>query len=400
MSRWLPAPQRTPHRRRRGRAGPVVGRCRARPPGNDGVRASLGPCQSPKRDCRTLGLIAASAAVVLPLVAGCGIDENTPIYYRTDARLSIQRGQPGGQCRRRGHGVHPGPGRFQLPGPAGWVVSDRDVGEATAVPGPTLTVKYTFSPKALYSDGVKPTCDDVLLSWVAQSGRFRVHPGDHRRLPRHRAGGLRAGCRHGGRALREGPRLPGLALAVRGGALLPAHIGPRRRSTVDPRRHPRPQTCCPRGGGEVGTPDSACRPGRSTRRGSSLSAPIVPSLSTPSLGCDWCPTTSGGDRHPRSATSSSTAATPMQLRAPPWRIRRHRHRRGHRRPGGGSEPAQPQVSPPGTPCPSNGWFWRSGACSARRRPVRRSAHACRGRTGLHRRVRVAAVESACAHPGK
>jgi len=126
-----------------------------------------------KRDCRTLGLIAASAAVVLPLVAGCGIDENTPIYYRTDARLSTynaasREGNADGVAMAFTRVL----GGFSFLGPQGQVVSDRDVGEATAVPGPTLTVKYTFSPKALYSDGVKPTCDDVLLSWVAQSGRF------------------------------------------------------------------------------------------------------------------------------------------------------------------------------------------------------------------------------------
>lgn len=126
-----------------------------------------------KRDFRIPGLLAASVAVMLPLVAACGVDENAPLYYRTDARLSTynaasREGNADGVAMAFTRVL----GGFTFLGPQGQVVSDRDVGEAAEVPGPTLTVKYTFSPKAVYSDGVKPTCDDVFLSWVAQSGRF------------------------------------------------------------------------------------------------------------------------------------------------------------------------------------------------------------------------------------
>lgn len=179
-----------------------------------------------KRDRRTLGLFAASVAVVLPLVSACGIDENAPLYYRTDARLSTynaasREGNADGVAMAFTRVL----GGFSFLGPQGQVVSDRDVGEAVEVAGPTLTVKYTFAPAAVYSDGVKPTCDDVFLSWVAQSGRF---PGF---TPATTAGYRdieRVDCAPGagtavvrfvkGRPYREWRSLFGA------GALLPAHI--------------------------------------------------------------------------------------------------------------------------------------------------------------------------------
>jgi len=111
---------------------------------------------------------------VLPLVAGCGTDKNAPVYFRTDARLTTYN--PAGEAGNA-DGVAMAFSRvlagFSLLGPQGQVISDRDTGTVELVPGPVLTVKYAFSPRAVYSDGVKRTCDDLVLAWAAQSGRFR-----------------------------------------------------------------------------------------------------------------------------------------------------------------------------------------------------------------------------------
>ncbi|MGN5239973.1 MULTISPECIES: ABC transporter substrate-binding protein [unclassified Rhodococcus (in: high G+C Gram-positive bacteria)] len=61
---------------------------------------------------------------------------------------------------------------FGYVGPAGRVVADTDIGTATAVPGDQLTVQYRLSPGSVYSDGVPMSCDDLVLTWAAASGRF------------------------------------------------------------------------------------------------------------------------------------------------------------------------------------------------------------------------------------
>jgi peptide/nickel transport system substrate-binding protein len=61
---------------------------------------------------------------------------------------------------------------FGYVGPAGRVVADTDIGIATEVPGEQLTVQYRLSPGSVYSDGVPMSCDDLVLTWAAASGRF------------------------------------------------------------------------------------------------------------------------------------------------------------------------------------------------------------------------------------
>ncbi|MFD6856658.1 ABC transporter substrate-binding protein [Rhodococcus sp. NPDC060090] len=61
---------------------------------------------------------------------------------------------------------------FGYVGPSGRVVADTDIGTATAVPGEQLTVQYRLSPDSVYSDGVPMSCDDLVLTWAAASGRF------------------------------------------------------------------------------------------------------------------------------------------------------------------------------------------------------------------------------------
>ena len=61
---------------------------------------------------------------------------------------------------------------FSYLGPEGDALSNNDIGTATVVPGDTLTVQYSIVPAATYSDGAPMACDDLVLAWAANSGRF------------------------------------------------------------------------------------------------------------------------------------------------------------------------------------------------------------------------------------
>lgn len=118
---------------------------------------------------------AATAALAAGAVAGCASPEdqvpsigyaidNTFITYNANtvdgaasgARQAFPRVQTG----------------FSYLGPDGESLADNDVGGVSTVPGDVLTVAYTIAPQAVYSDGVPMTCDDLVLTWAAKSGRF------------------------------------------------------------------------------------------------------------------------------------------------------------------------------------------------------------------------------------
>ncbi len=61
---------------------------------------------------------------------------------------------------------------FGYHGPDGQVVADRDFGTVSMVGGAPLVLDYQIADNAVYSDGKPVTCDDLVLTWAAQSGRF------------------------------------------------------------------------------------------------------------------------------------------------------------------------------------------------------------------------------------
>ena len=61
---------------------------------------------------------------------------------------------------------------FGYHGPDGQVVADRDFGTVSVVGGAPLVLDYQINDNAVYSDGKPVTCDDLVLTWAAQSGRF------------------------------------------------------------------------------------------------------------------------------------------------------------------------------------------------------------------------------------
>ena len=61
---------------------------------------------------------------------------------------------------------------FGYHGPDGQVVTDHDFGTVSVVGGAPLVLDYQIADNAVYSDGKPITCDDVVLAWAANSGRF------------------------------------------------------------------------------------------------------------------------------------------------------------------------------------------------------------------------------------
>src|SRR5215216_5242741 len=61
---------------------------------------------------------------------------------------------------------------FNYHGPDGQIVGDHDFGTIAVVGCAPLVLDYVISDKAVYSDGKPITCDDLVLAWASQSGRF------------------------------------------------------------------------------------------------------------------------------------------------------------------------------------------------------------------------------------
>jgi peptide/nickel transport system substrate-binding protein len=61
---------------------------------------------------------------------------------------------------------------FDYHGPDSQMVADRDFGTVSVVGRAPLTLDYTIADNAVYSDGKPVTCDDIVLAWAAQSGRY------------------------------------------------------------------------------------------------------------------------------------------------------------------------------------------------------------------------------------
>ena len=61
---------------------------------------------------------------------------------------------------------------FNYHGPDGQIVGDHDFGKISVVGRAPLVLDYEINDNAVYSDGKPVTCDDMVLAWASQSGRF------------------------------------------------------------------------------------------------------------------------------------------------------------------------------------------------------------------------------------
>ncbi|WP_068270420.1 ABC transporter substrate-binding protein [Aldersonia kunmingensis] len=126
-----------------------------------------------RRTRAILGSVAA-ALVAVGTVSGCSSESQVPsIGYAIDNLVTTYNanttaGAASGALAAFGRTLT----GLSYIGPQGSPVTDTDFGTATVVPGEALTVQYRLNPDGVYSDGTPTTCDDLVLAWVAKSGRY------------------------------------------------------------------------------------------------------------------------------------------------------------------------------------------------------------------------------------
>lgn len=123
---------------------------------------------------RRVAILAATVCLVgglaLSACAGSSVDQidyavdGTLVTYNTNTVAGAASAGPQAFAR-----VLTG---FNYHGPDGQVVADRDFGTVAVVGRAPLVLDYDIDDRAVYSDGKPVTCDDMVLAWAAQSGRF------------------------------------------------------------------------------------------------------------------------------------------------------------------------------------------------------------------------------------
>lgn len=116
---------------------------------------------------------AALSVVAATALSGCAGGVADQVNYAVDGLLNtyntntvVGAASAGPQAFARvltGFGFH---------GPDGQVLADNDFGSVTVIGREPLVLDYQIADNAVYSDGKPITCDDMVLSWAAQSGRY------------------------------------------------------------------------------------------------------------------------------------------------------------------------------------------------------------------------------------
>ena len=127
-----------------------------------------------KRRRATAASVAAVLTVLAPTVlTSCSDGAAEQVSYAVDGLLSTYNtntvsgaASAGPQAFAR---VLTG---FSIHGPDGQVLADHDFGSVSVVGREPLVLDYQIADDAVYSDGKPVTCDDMLLTWAAQSGRY------------------------------------------------------------------------------------------------------------------------------------------------------------------------------------------------------------------------------------
>ncbi|WP_326546965.1 ABC transporter substrate-binding protein [Mycolicibacterium sp. ND9-15] len=135
-------------------------------------RAGAQPAResNPIRRC---GVLAAALVLAAGLASACTPSPADSIDYAVDGTLSTYNtntvagaASAGPQAFAR---VLTG---FNYHGPDGQIVGDHDFGTISVVGRQPLVLDYEVNANAVYSDGKPITCDDLVLAWASQSGRF------------------------------------------------------------------------------------------------------------------------------------------------------------------------------------------------------------------------------------
>jgi peptide/nickel transport system substrate-binding protein len=118
-------------------------------------------------------MVAALSVAAASALSGCAGAAADQVNYAVDGLLNtyntntvVGAASAGPQAFARvltGFGFH---------GPDGQVLADNDFGSVTVIGREPLVLDYQIADNAVYSDGKPITCDDMVLTWAAQSGRY------------------------------------------------------------------------------------------------------------------------------------------------------------------------------------------------------------------------------------
>jgi peptide/nickel transport system substrate-binding protein len=127
-------------------------------------------CASSRRAAVAAVALSLAGALVLSACSGGSADsidyavDGTLTTYNTNTVDGAASGGPQAFAR-----VLTG---FSYHGPDGQIVGDHDFGTISVVGRAPLVLDYEINAGAVYSDGKPITCDDMVLAWASQSGRF------------------------------------------------------------------------------------------------------------------------------------------------------------------------------------------------------------------------------------
>jgi peptide/nickel transport system substrate-binding protein len=120
-----------------------------------------------------VSLAATVVAASLQLLTACSGSAAGQIDYAVDGALvSYNANTVNGSASAAAQAFARTLTGFGYHGPDGQVVADHDFGTVSVVGGAPLVLDYQIADNAVYSDGRPVTCDDLVLAWAAQSGRF------------------------------------------------------------------------------------------------------------------------------------------------------------------------------------------------------------------------------------
>lgn len=118
-------------------------------------------------------VLAAIAAMLVPLWTSCSSGAGEQLNYAVDGTLTTYNvNTVAGAASAGPQAFARSLTGFFFHGPDGQAVADLDFGSVSVVGRDPLVLDYQISDKAVYSDGRPVTCDDMVLAWAAQSGRF------------------------------------------------------------------------------------------------------------------------------------------------------------------------------------------------------------------------------------
>ncbi|MGV0992738.1 MAG: ABC transporter substrate-binding protein [Mycobacterium sp.] len=126
-----------------------------------------------RRRAASVSVAAVVAVLASTALAGCGSGAADQINFAVDGTLgSYNTNTVNGAASSGPQAFARVLTGFSFHGTDGQALADRDFGSISVVGREPLMLDYQISDKAVYSDGKPITCDDMLLTWAAQSGRF------------------------------------------------------------------------------------------------------------------------------------------------------------------------------------------------------------------------------------